>query len=143
MGDPDPDPDDLDDFVIPSRKKKKSNSSEQRFRSPVSEKELSDARKVFTPPNTAKNYRWAESLFLDWLGQRNAAIRDNGSQKRSDERNGSTHFAFGWERRGTVYLVVAIPNGSKEDERRRVSVFDVAQFAMRTPACRPRAAKTA
>ena len=41
----------------------------------------SSARKGYTPSNTAKNNRWAKSLFLDWLGERNATIRNNGSQK--------------------------------------------------------------
>ena len=79
MGDPDPDPDDLDDFVIPHAKRKSRTAVSSDFVRQFPRK--SSARKGYTPSNTAKNNRWAKSLFLDWLGERNATIRNNGSQK--------------------------------------------------------------
>ena len=90
-------PDDEDDFQ-PSKKKhknryqalaEKSNKAKRaprRFDSLVSGEELSKAPERSIPGNTGKTTKWAQKVFVEWLGARN---------KRALDRNGSSSIEIG------------------------------------------------
>ena len=105
------------------------------------EKELSNARKGYTPSNTAKNNIWAESLFLDWLGERNATIRDNGSQKDHTNEMGRLTLLSNRSDEELSTCLSRLLMEVRKTKGEEYPPFDVAQFALPTPTRRPRAEK--
>ena len=66
--------DDLKDFALPTKKKRK--TVVERFRKPVTDQEMSTLSKGYVPANTKKNNGWAVRVFNEWRAQRNQSIQE-------------------------------------------------------------------
>ncbi|XP_065834221.1 uncharacterized protein [Oscarella lobularis] len=83
------DDDDLDDFVLPKKRKRVSENvpapgpTLSRFAEPVTDEQVREAEKGYVPPNTSKANTWAKRLFANWMEERNALLIEK-DRKSSD-----------------------------------------------------------